>query len=440
MPQIQLFYPRKEAVDLALLLAVCDELSQEWKEHALGVEPMPVYGDNKSLAERLRINPHYACSFDVACRLLGSQRNTRQTSRALFDHVDNSQWFERIKAPHGLGGRNVDCVEFTAPCLAYWHGLPDGVRAQLALQAQQLICADVELGTGKDVAVVTMQRSDPQAIAALASTVEVPAGGALDRRQLLQLLVADIGQTPFQPRYRRHNIGAPVTGWDQRLLAYFWPHRTVGYAGTAQRTKPLMAAAAQLALCLEDGRDWDGQQQGEAVDLAKAIFSWGGVPQKHGTVTPANVAAVFRAALAADGKAAALMNSGWTKVAAFATAHRDHARAAGCAQVIWDSRVATSLISRLDHLLSANGQSAPGSLFPGIGTVAGRGGSRPRPLRLRWPDGYRKWSAQVAGSALVRDICGLLNAGNHPAMPLPEGGTGPWTMRGVEMVLFMDGY
>jgi hypothetical protein len=82
----------------------------------------------------------------------------------------------------------------------------------------------------------------------------------------------------------------------------------------------------------------------------------------------------------------------------------------------------------------------PADLFPGIGTVAGQGGTRPRALTRRWPSSYGKWSGQVAGSALVRDIRDILNRGDYPKMPLPDGGVGPWTTRGVEMVLFMDGY
>ena len=49
-------------------------------------------------------------------------------------------------------------------------------------------------------------------------------------------------------------------------------------------------------------------------------------------------------------------------------------------------------------------------------------------------------ASQDAGSGLVYEIRNLLDADAYPAMPLPDGSTGPWTIRGVESVLFMDGY
>jgi hypothetical protein len=95
------------------------------------------------------------------------------------------------------------------------------------------------------------------------------------------------------------------------------------------------------------------------------------------------------------------MNSGWTKVAAFATVHLEEMES-GRPQVIWDSRVATAVISRLDRVVPQDAQLA--DLFPGLGTVLGRGGTRPRGLSRKWPSGYGTWRGQVAGSKIVRDI------------------------------------
>lgn len=135
------------------------------------------------------------------------------------------------------------------------------------------------------------------------------------------------------------------------------------------------------------------------------------------------------------------MNSGWTKVAAFATAHLEGLDG-GTPQVIWDSRVATSVIGRLDRILAADTQEDPRAIFPDIGTVPGQGGTRPREFAMVWPVGYRRWATQISGSALVREIRDVLNERDnlYPHMPLSDGSTGRWTTRGVEMVLFMDGY
>jgi hypothetical protein len=140
------------------------------------------------------------------------------------------------------------------------------------------------------------------------------------------------------------------------------------------------------------------------------------------------------------------MNSGWTWLAAFVTAHleNDPTRLplAG-----WNSRIAASLVQRLDFLLTEAGATTRDKRFAGLGTVPGWGGTRPRVMTLAWPDGYRKWSTQIAVSQLLRTMRDILNTETksdgslrYKAMPLPGGGIGPWTVMGVNLVLFGDGY
>jgi hypothetical protein len=144
------------------------------------------------------------------------------------------------------------------------------------------------------------------------------------------------------------------------------------------------------------------------------------------------------------------MNSGWTKVAAFASEiakMHEFAQEGAVPMAIWDSRVATSIIHRLDSLIPDGNN--PQQLFPELGTIPGRGGSRPRPLQLKWPIGWGSWRTQVHGSKLIESILVILNSASerdlqlgdpYPRMPLCTGGSGLWDTRGVEMVLFMDGY
>ena len=133
------------------------------------------------------------------------------------------------------------------------------------------------------------------------------------------------------------------------------------------------------------------------------------------------------------------MNSGWTKVAALATAFLE-GEPDRAPHVIWDSRVSTSIVWRFDRMLAATPDVDPRRPFPGLGVIGGRGGTRPRCLKLRWAHPYGRWWGQEAGSAIVREIRDVLNEGALGWMPLPDGGEGRWTIRGVESVLFMDGY
>lgn len=126
------------------------------------------------------------------------------------------------------------------------------------------------------------------------------------------------------------------------------------------------------------------------------------------------------------------MNSGWTKLAAIASTTltpRFHL-------TIWDSRVAHSLIRRMDAWFASCSLQALPAAVAEIGRVPGRGGTRASTqYQLAWPSGYRKWSAQFAGSELVREIRDELNARQWKLRDRAR-----WTVRDVEMVLFMDGY
>jgi hypothetical protein len=152
-----------------------------------------------------------------------------------------------------------------------------------------------------------------------------------------------------------------------------------------------------------------------------------------------SVESVFRKALGLPHSKQPPMNSGWTKVAALATAFLE-GHPSRAPDVIWDSRVSTLLVTRMEALLLEPGIRDPSYLFPHIGTVAGRGGTRPRKTQLGRAHAYMSWPSQFAGSCLVREIRDVLKGESYPAMPAPNGGTKPWTMRGVESVLFMDGY
>lgn len=414
-----------ENIPLTLLLALWHEMTLEWlpAEIAPMRLAMPLLNSAVSLhvlLERRTVMPRGAAySLDVACRIASRRCDTMQTTSQFF--AANERWLRKLERSPSL---RVNHAALTDESQSVWEQLTPAEREAAIGAARRVLEADIE--SGADICAVVPPAPQPP--------VERPSIAAED--DLAAALVAQIHAQPFQAHYRRKPHGPAQQGWPARLQGYFWPMPSQGYRQVSAALADLLTDAEALARALAHA-PWGHAQQQQAVALALRIFEWGGVAQDPATVTAENVMHVFGDALANNARSTAPMNSGWTKVAAFATAHLE---ADGLPQVIWDSRVATALIGRLDTLLPASRLPSDAALC--IGTVPGRGGTRPRPLARKWPAGYQRWDTQVAGSMLVRRMRDVLNDPTraYPDMPLPAGGSGAWTTRGVEMVLFMDGY
>jgi ribosomal protein S18 acetylase RimI-like enzyme len=274
--------------------------------------------------------------------------------------------------------------------------------------------------------------------------------------ELVEEIVRWIDTDPFQRRRRYRGAispcqGAPVvTGWSSRVVQYAYARRRGThfqqvYADTIPFIEELRLLANQI--------EWTAGMTAPPTAIKNAIeqvavdiCSWGGVEQMNYK----NSWQVVRDSLLMQDNGAP-MNSGWTKVASFATDGR-----AGVEQAIWDSRVATSLIWRADQILQAwvadgqmtldQAQSLVDSL--GLGTVSGKEnvGTRPRALKFKWRDGYRQWRYHLRGGEVIRRMVDLLNdpTNGYQRMPAPQlinnGQCADWTVFGVGLVLFMDGW
>lgn len=227
--------------------------------------------------------------------------------------------------------------------------------------------------------------------------------------------------------------------WDARLENYVWEGRS--FFQNQDDLADLIWRGSVFSRLVKANLEWTERDKGEAIKWACEIFAWGGTRQKQ-IVTWNKVHSTLKNALAhAIVMPGAPINSGYTKVASFGTAFLEECDSNATPQVINDSRVAASLTSRLDDILDRRGW-LPGQIFPGLGTVkAARGGTRPRSVNLNWPNAYQSWVGQFAATQVVRMIRDLLNqGGDYPKMPCREEKESHWTMRGVEAVLFMDGY
>jgi hypothetical protein len=437
---MQVQFAGKRSADLMFVLAIWHELMSAW--HSEIPTPMEALmrlrHAKESLAALLKADgqaeapreiAERACSFDVVLRLGSGLLNTMHADRQFFTRSDNGRWFTRIEMPDtGFAGARL-----TDAALAAWTGASVDHREDALEEARRLLESDIESG-GVIVRLLPSNVPVP-GIPTHAEAVSAD-GEPTDRKGYLMALVRQIHAETFQPVYRKRIVGPAVIGWEARLRAYFWPGPHCGYRETLTAMQTLTEESGKLAQALIEHRCWSNEEQTQAVRLAHEVFKWGGVPQDPDTVTPSTVQAVYEAALCDDANAQANMNSGWTKVAAFATAGLEKIED-GRPQAIWDSRVATAVICRLERVVPANVDIA--QLFPGVGTVPGRGGTRPREQARKWPSGYRTWRGQVAGSRVVREIRDILNEKSY-GLPEFEGGPSKWTTRDVEMVLFMDGY
>lgn len=256
--------------------------------------------------------------------------------------------------------------------------------------------------------------------------------------EIVAAVVKAIHVSPFVRQYSHAGQIVPVPGaaevhgWDARLLEYSYARSQVRSFSHAHRFLfPIIQALGDLVDAVEDWdqiagpEDLEADQLADLKHFAETICIWGGVPQSQGYDS---VWSVVKSAVVGARCNNAPMTSGWTKVAALAAAAQPNP------QTIWDSRVSTSLASRLDIL--------PGAPFGGIQVVAGRGGTRPRLLHNPWPTGACNWHGHFSGSNFVSRMVPVLNnpENGYPQMPTPDGQRAPWDVLGVGMVLFMDGY
>ncbi len=399
---------------------------------------MPRLNAAHSLQRQLEKNRRF--SLDVLCRFLvsPSYRNVMQSTNVFM--VENSTLLEEAQTRNPSTGRIVHAAKLRKNVLGGWARLCKREQDLHINHITALLEGDIELGNTLEILQIDVE---PEVTIPAEPASPLPQQFSYhtgDRRAcLIKKLAHWIQEDMFQPHYRKRPYGPTVSGWDQRLRSYFWPKPEVGYEDTVDLLTPWQDALCCLAKKLEDGKEWNIVEMDQAVELAWEIFTWGGVPQTDVTtdkIKKVILNAIYGSPIEND----APMNSGWTKVASLATQHLESYKDRH-PQVIWDSRVSTSIIYRMDRIIGIN-QFIVNNFFPELGIVNGRGGSRPRHTTNKWPIGYGKWSAQFAGSSIIREIRDILNNSNeqYPTMPLPADGSGPWTTRGVEMVLFGDGY
>lgn len=407
------------------------DVHEQWKEGR-----MPVRAIDKTLCQLLGVGHRF--SGEVLCRLLVPW-HARNYIQCTEEFVKLNPAI--IRSVDFTGDDGIEPgLRLTDQALDHWERLPYVMQDYYLAMAEARVQADIETRSNEPVVV------DDAGIEVIGEDIyplTIPAK-ADGEDKYVKALVEWIENDPYHPMYKRQPVGEAISGWDNRVRHLFWPKPRVGFFEMSQMNGPSLYRATTLAQQVDAGEAWTIEEQSRAVKLAHTIFDFFGVPQRD--ITWQNVRGVMEAALKADAQATAKMNSGWTHLAAYSTAwlegKADRLPLAG-----WNSRVASALTTRLDFLLVEAGHQALGDFFPGIGTVPGWGGTRPRELSLTWPDAYRSWASQISVSKLLAAMRDELNQATnkdgkrkYPLMPLPKGGTGKWTVLGVQWVLFADGY
>lgn len=216
--------------------------------------------------------------------------------------------------------------------------------------------------------------------------------------------------------YKRKKITypeQPCKGFDARLDAYFWPSLDKGYVDNSAQLNQLIAAAKEYLTDLD-------RHSEEVASLFAKICLWGNV--KLPTTDANRVIKNIKLAAELSDHKPAEMNSAWTKL--YAIFYPDKF-------VIYDSRVASSLISIAENVLDSDELLEFKTLYPALGQVPGRGGTRPRSMKTYWPNAYQDWSAQLQSNHLAQSICESINKQIRAQKV---------TLRDLEAVLFMDGY
>ncbi|WP_444998497.1 hypothetical protein [Aliikangiella sp. IMCC44359] len=395
---------------------------------------MPIINSDDKLYQL--IESHKRFSVQVLNRLMvpWAYRDTEQVNQAFF--LMNVDMVKRVKGDDD----STVYARLTDQALDYWDGLTYLEQDLFTAYAEARIQADIETPSQEPVVI------DDAGLALIGEDIYppiIPEKNAPDEAYA-EALVAWIDEDPFTPMYQRLPAGESVSSWHDRLQAFFWPKPRNGLMQVSHSADALMYRAQILAEGIESSIPWTEEDKDMAVKTAHEIFLQAGVPQKD--VTWENVYHVMQASISADPNSTAKMNSGWSLLASFST-HWLNNHDNRTPMLCWNSRVATSVISRLDFLMVEAGYTSLEGRFPHIGTVPGVGGTRPREYSLQWPDGYRSWKTQVAASEFVNLMVRCLNNSRnedgslkYQPMPIPTGGSAPWSIQGVQLVLFSDGY
>ena len=260
-----------------------------------------------------------------------------------------------------------------------------------------------------------------------------PARGSaarLTREEIFGDFVGYLANKPFRISLGKRGWypDQAVVGWAKRIEFYAWPLKTI--APDAKRrwpaTNQTLIALSQRIRDFREAENMDSQAGClEAKRIYDAIRKWGNPRGRDRS--GAEVVAAIRSISGQNIPVENEVDSTLTKLFALTSPG---------SYVIYDSRVATAIVSIAEDIYRRTKINAFRNVFRYFGHMdsAASAGTRPRGRRHNgWPDAYRSWNAQIDANELCVGIRNCLNDRNVD-------GKNDWNLREVEAVLFMEGY
>ena len=446
-PKVCSIYPKFKELSLDIFIAGFKDYAESFfnsAENYSGWQTFVMPSNNKTdKFSKITIG------FDRLMRMLFGMSDTMHVAPALFMSGSNDCWIESVEnLAINQNRRRVKGVRLTDAAIRYWNSLSSDDQSAAELSAAALLEGDPEF---EDLVDDTAELEPKYSVPITSNRIKY------SDSILLNVVDSIHAATPYIPIYRRRELAArpEVQGWLARYNGYFWPNPKCNSVSVTAALGPifeqLKVVVSPLSIWLKNnpkkipsvGEIWSPEQETKAIKAANDIFIWGGV--KTRTHEAKDVFEVLWNAIVGEAIfRAAPMNSGWTKVAAFASEVSELQHN----QVIWDSRVSTAIARRLHfYFCSSNGSTSyeiPKEYC--VRVIQGQGGTRPEFSSILsdsgWLTGWggrnSAWSAHFHGGVIVSQIRDILNSDlSRYGVP---GDQSEWSLRDVEMVLFMDGY
>jgi hypothetical protein len=245
------------------------------------------------------------------------------------------------------------------------------------------------------------------------------------------IVIEYIARLPFQMYDKNTDTLfplSPVTGWTEKLKSYRWPSLSDGLENNNQKYTALRLQLQELDI----ENLHQAQYAKKLHDIFFQICFWNQLimPENNPGILAREVREVVIRLQENEIPVGYRINVAWNRLYAHLLPDKF---------AMYDSRISAALLTILDPFMNVLCRIPIWENYSFLGTIPGRGGSRPRKFSHKWKSGYGNWKTQISANKLLLDIQSRLNSEEERMNPL-SGNNRIWTLREIEAVLFMHGY